>query len=313
MRDIVTQYTRVSQGAGFAEKAHRGRLRFDGADAVSFLQALVTADLTALESDGRRYSTYLTPNGRMLADLTIFRRRDHLLTDAPASRTAALADRFDSLVFSEDVRVSDVSAAIAQFSVIGAGAAGLISPDSLAALSPEAFAARADDATVDSFDVFVPASAREDLARALGDAGALPMSPELVDVFRIEAARPMFGVDMNEDTIPLEAGLLDRAISTTKGCYVGQEIIIRVLHRGGGRVAKRLVKLACEPSMTSPPAAGATLSIDDAPVGAITSAVFSPASGCVVALGYVSRDAASPGAGVTVAGHGTARIISFAG
>jgi folate-binding protein YgfZ len=310
MRDIVTHYTAVAQGAGFAEKAHRGRLRFDGPDALGFLQALVTADLDALAPGDRRYSTYLTPNGRMLADLTIFHRGDHLLVDAPASRTAALAARFDSIVFTEDVRVADVSAAVVQFSVIGARADDVVKGATLHTISPDAFSAPADDATMASFDVLGPAEARGRIVSALSDAGAVPMSPELMDVFRIEAGRPRFGVDMTEETIPLEAGLLDRAISTTKGCYVGQEIIVRVLHRGGGRVAKRLVKLAFDSPDTTPPPGGTPLSAGGHVVGAITSAVFSPASDRVVALGYVARDAAVESAAVDVAGHGRATIVS---
>ena len=308
MRDIVTQYTAVAQGAGVIEAAHRGRLRFDGADAVSFLQALVTADLAGLSAGERRYSTYLTPAGRMLADLTIFHHGDHLLVDAPASRTAALAGRLDSLVFTEDVRISDVSAAIVQFNVLGARASEALAEVPLKAIPAQAFAAPASE----GFDVFAPADSREALVRALSAAGGVPMSPELADVFRIEAGHPMFGVDMTEDTIPLEAGLLDRAISTTKGCYVGQEIIIRVLHRGGGRVAKRLVKLAIATGAAPPPATTA-LSVNGTAVGAITSAVFSPARSRVVALGYVARNAAAVGATVDVAGYGPAEIVGLAG
>ena len=88
-----------------------------------------------------------------------------------------------------------------------------------------------------------PPSALPDVAAALSAAGAVDIDAETWDTLRIEAGRPLFGVDMDTDTIPLEAGLEARAISQTKGCYVGQEIIIRVLHRGGGRVARRLVGL----------------------------------------------------------------------
>ena len=306
MRDIVTQYTAVAQGAGFIEAVHRGRLRFDGVDAVSFLQALVTADLAGLAAGDRRYSTYLTPAGRMLADLTIFHLGDHLLVDAPASRAAALAGRLDSLVFTEDVRVSDVSTAIVQFNVLGARASAALAKVPLNSIPAQAFAAPASE----GFDVFAPAHSREALVDALSAAGVVPMSPELADVFRIEAGRPMFGVDMTEDTIPLEAGLLDRAISTTKGCYVGQELIIRVLHRGGGRVAKRLVKLTLATGAVPPPA---TTSLSGTAVGAITSAVFSPASGRVVALGYVARDGATVGGNVDVVGYGPAAIVALAG
>ena len=316
MLDIVTQYPTVAQGAGFAEKAHRGRLRFDGADAVSFLQALVTADLAGLSAGRRRYSTYLTPNGRLLADLTIFHRGDHLLADAPAGRAPALAERFDSLIFTEDVRVSDVSAALAQFGVVGARAGDVIRAVEPALAIGGGFAAPAADALVDSFDLVAPVAQREAVVRALAGAGAVPMSPELADVFRIEAGRPMFGVDMTEETIPLEAGLLDRAISTAKGCYVGQEIIIRVLHRGGGRVAKRLVKLridAAPDGGRAVPDAGTPLSVDGRDVGAITSAVYSPASEAVVALGYLARAAAVDGARVMVGGERPATVVGYAG
>ena len=305
MLDIVTHYHAVAQGAGVFEKAHRGRLRFDGADAVTFLQALVTADLSGLAPGDHRYATYLTPNGRMLADLRIFHRGDHLLADVPASRAAALAERFDALIFSEDVRVSDVSAAVAQLAMIGDRAGEIAGRMS-------AFSARTDDPTPGSIDLLTAAADRDHLVASLLGAGAVAMSPELYDVFRIDAGRPMFGVDMTEDTIPLEAGLLDRAISTTKGCYVGQEIIIRVLHRGGGRVAKRLVKIAFDPGLHTPPAAGTPLSVNDRDVGTITSAVYSPASARVVALGYVARDHADVGRALTAAGAG-AEIVAFAG
>ena len=94
---------------------------------------------------------------------------------------------------------------------------------------------------------------------------------------------------MNEDTIPLEAGLLERAISTTKGCYVGQEIIIRVLHRGGGRVARRLVRVELDPSVTAPPSPGSPLIEGGNEAGVVTSAAISPSTGRVVALGYIKR------------------------
>ena len=324
MTDILGWYHQVVQGAGFLEKAHRGRLRFDGADAIAFLQALVTADLSGLERGDGRYSTYLTPQGRMLADLTILHRGDHVIADVPASRAPALAERFDAVIFTEDVRVLDVSARIAQFGVVGSRAAAVIAatagvnPSVIHDLGwlrqfdlPEGFVVRTDDTNFDSFDLFVSADSRDGVARALEAAGATVMSPELADILRIETGRPLFGSDMTEETIPLEAGLLDRAISTSKGCYVGQEIIVRVLHRGGGRVAKRLVRIAFDAGSSVPPAAGEPLAIDGRNVGVITSAVFSPVSGRVIALGYVARDAAESGRRLQ-AGAATGAITGIA-
>ena len=112
--------------------------------------------------------------------------------------------------------------------------------------------ARSDEIGVHGFDLFVPAASSDAIAADIRAAGATDIDVETAEVTRIEAGRPVFGIDMDEDTIPLEAGIEDRAISLTKGCYVGQEIIIRVLHRGHGRVAKRLVRVdvrtACDRS-----------------------------------------------------------------
>ena len=104
----------------------------------------------------------------------------------------------------------------------------------------------------------------------LVEAGAVTASEETAETLRIEAGRPRFGVDMNTDTIPLEAGIEDRAISFTKGCYVGQEVIIRVMHRGHGRVARRLV------SIVAPGRTGACARRQD-PRRAIASSERSPA------------------------------------
>jgi folate-binding protein YgfZ len=117
---------------------------------------------------------------------------------------------------------------------------------------------------------------------------------------------------MTTDTIPLEAGLLDRAISQSKGCYVGQEVIIRILHRGGGKVVKHLVTLTFDENATGVPEAGTPLAHDGKTVGAVTSAARSVTSGRVIALGYVHRDAATAGQ-VLQSPAGAVTITGFAG
>ena len=117
------------------------------------------------------------------------------------------------------------------------------------AVSIGVVAIRSADFGVTGFDLLVPVDAADALTGALAERGSCRSSSRTVaEVARIEAGQPRFGVDMDEDTIPLEAGIEGRAISLTKGCYVGQEIIIRMLHRGQGRVAKRLVGLILDPS-----------------------------------------------------------------
>ena len=119
-------------------------------------------------------------------------------------------------------------------------------------------------------------------------------------MIRIERGVPRFLADMDEDTIPLEAGIEDRAISFTKGCYVGQEVIVRVTHRGGGRVAKKLVRWIADPSADIVPLPESRIFSFDKDIGRVTSAAFSPNVNRVVGLGYVHRDFTASGTEVTV-------------
>lgn len=328
MIDIANEYRIIATGAGWTNKTDRGRLRFDGPDAQAFLQALLTNDVADHRPGSGTFALYLTPQGRTIADLHVFVRPDHLLADVPAAAASSLADTFDRLIFAEDVRVTDVSQAVRQLSVLGGGAAGVlpralgIDEAALRALPLWAqidiaggFVARTDDSGEGSWDVVIDAGHADAAIASLEHAGAIHATKETVEAMRIDAGRPKFGVDMTTETIPLEAGLLDRAISQTKGCYVGQEVIVRVLHRGGGRVAKRLVRLACDAAGPIP-AAGAIIKDADRDVGHITSVSLSPTTGGGVALGYVHRDTAEVGRRVSLswAGGAVDAVISgFAG
>ena len=328
MSSILDEYRTIGGGALWRERRDKGRLRVDGADRAAFLQALVSNDVSALVADSGLYATYLTPQGRMLADLHIYHRGDALLAVVPAEQAASLAARLDGLIFSEDARVADVTSDIAQILVVGGGAAEAIAaaigadasrlgvlPSLAQITTPAGFVARSDEVMVPAFDLFVPAPSRDDVVRALERAGAREAPRDLVEALRIEAGRPAFGRDMTTETIPLEAGLLDRAISTTKGCYVGQEIVIRVLHRGGGRVARRLVQLVVDDATAVPPV-GAGILVGGEERGRLTSVAFSPRLGRPIALGYVARAEAEPGTRVLLAfqGHSLpAEITALAG
>jgi folate-binding protein YgfZ len=147
------------------------------------------------------------------------------------------------------------------------------------------------------------------LREALIREGACAVGAEAIDAARIEAGYPVFGVDMTTDTIPLEAGIEDRAISFTKGCYVGQEVIVRVMHRGAGRVARRLMSLRFE---GSPPAPGTKLFSGDRETGWVTSAARSPRTGAI-GLGYVHRDSAVAGTRLAAGSAGAGVLVSERG
>jgi folate-binding protein YgfZ len=156
--------------------------------------------------------------------------------------------------------------------------------------------ARIDQLGVPGFALYVDAQRRDALEDALVAQGAVRASAEAIEAARMESGYPVFGIDMTDDTIPLEAGIESRAISFGKGCYVGQEVIIRVLHRGGGRVARKLVGLRIDDVV---PPRGAKLYAAEREIGAITSAAESPRLG-VLAMAYVHRDFVTPGTHVLV-------------
>lgn len=323
---IVDQYRIISTAAGWIDRSGRGRLRFSGADARSFLQGLLTNDVSALTSGRAVYAAYLTPQGRMVADITLIEHGGDIIGLVADGQGAALATRFDLLIFTEAVTVTDVSGEFAEIEISGGEAASIVAtamgttPESVAALAnlgrvdtPGGLVLRDDAAPFPTFRLLVAPDARDRIVAAVEAAGAIGMSEEMATALRIEAGRGAWGHDLGEDVIPLEAGLLDRAVSTSKGCYVGQEIVIRILHRGGGRVAKRLVTMDFDPSLAEAPTPKAELASGDAVVGHLTSVAFSPARGAFVALGYLRREAAEVGREVTVAGtDATARVTGFA-
>jgi folate-binding protein YgfZ len=313
------QYRALTWGAGFVDRSSRGRLQVTGADRRTFLQGLLTNDIVALGEGSGCYAAYLTPQGRMIADMRVFETGTRLVVDLDASLAASIADRWEQLIFSEDAAIANITEATAEIGIYGPAAARVVAAmcdvaeGELAALAlhgsrhaDASLIVRSDDIGIPGFDAIVPIAVREEAVRRAAEAGAATIDPALAEAIRIEAGRPLFLADMNEDTIPLEAGLEDRAISLTKGCYVGQEVIIRVLHRGHGRVARRLVRLEVHEGAPVPSPGDVVMS-GDRDIGRITSAAISPSTGRAIALGYVQRDFASSGAAVEVR-NGAGRV-----
>lgn len=313
------QYRALREGAAIVGRSHRGRLLLTGRDRTAYLQGLLTNDIAALTAGAGCYAAYLTPQGRMIADMRVFELGDAILVDLEGFVAAPVRDRLSQFIFSEDVEVRDLTELKTQVGVYGPEAPAAVSA-ALAASFPAmpmlantrgdfrgatVYVLRSDDPGVAGFDLVLDAAAGPGLVAALGAAGAVDVDDEVAETTRIEAGRPRFGIDMTDDTIPLEAGIEDRAISRTKGCYVGQEIIIRVLDRGHGRVARRLVGL----TLSSPdlPARGAAIRAGEREIGQVTSSTRSPRAG-TIALGYVHRDFTGPGTAVQV-GDAPATVV----
>jgi folate-binding protein YgfZ len=309
---LIESYRALTEHAAIGAIAPRAVLGVGGGDRASFLHGLLTNDVQALAPGGGCYAAWLTPQGRMIADLHVFETGDRILLDVPAELAAALAERLDRSVFTEDVQLADLSRSLAVVWIHGPSAAAILErvlsgASGLAAWpgyrhAPMIFGnaavivARVDQLGVPGFCVYIDVERAPDLRAALEAAGAAAADREAIEAARVEAGYPVFGVDMTEETIPLEAGIEDRAISFTKGCYVGQEVIVRVLHRGHGRVVRRLIGLRLEGGV---PARGGRILADDREIGAVTSAARSPRLG-PIAMGYVHRDFAGPGTRVAV-------------
>jgi folate-binding protein YgfZ len=280
----LDEYHAVLAGAGVSPRDDRGRLVLRGQDRLSYLHGLLTNDIESLTAGHGCYAALLTAQGRMITDMRVFELGDRTLVDLDVSLAAAVRDHFDKFVITEDVVVADATATLGQIGIYGPEAER-ISGEAQRSQAGDITLLPSDDLGVRGVDVIFPSRQADAVLDALKRQGAVPVSRETLEVTRVEAGIPKFLVDMDTTTIPLEAGIENRAISMTKGCYVGQEVIVRVLHRGGGRVAKKLVGLTLEKAA----ARGDRLASGDREIGVITSAVESPRFG-PIALGYVHRE-----------------------
>jgi len=307
---LIASYRALREHAALGAVAPRAVIAVGGADRASFLHGLLTNDVEALAPGSGCYAAWLTPQGRMITDVHVLATDDRILLDVPAQQAPDLLQRLDQFLFSEDVQLADLSSALVAVWIHGPFAAPAVERilrvsglgswaayrhvtapfgDGLARI------VRIDQLGVPGYGIYIDAPRASELHAAFEADGVPDATPDAVEAARVEAGYPVFGVDMTTDTIPLEAGIEDRAVSFTKGCYVGQEVIVRVLHRGHGRVARRLMGLRVE--VMVPP--GARILADGGDIGAVTSAAQSPRVG-PVAMGYVRRDFAASGTRVAV-------------
>ena len=292
-------YRALRDSSAVVRRGDRGVLAVTGPDRLVWLQGLVTNDVAALSPGDSRYAAYLTPQGRMITDLRVVNLADRALLEVPGSLAEGLRAKLEALLFAEDAEVHDMSGRMSVLDLHGPDAPGVLARARAALTSTSPIEPIRDDVyRVPGLTFFVPPGDADAVVRALTEAGAVETTLETLDVLRVEAGRPAFLVDMDEHTIPLEAGIEDRGLSFTKGCYVGQEVIVRVMHRGHGRVAKKLVGLLFEKNAT--PHAGDLVGSDKREIGRLTSVVWSPTLERPIALGYVHRDFVEEGTAVQV-------------
>jgi len=317
---IAADYEALTRECGLVDRSERGKLALTGASAVEFLNGQVTNELAGIAPGEGRYAAFLTHKGKMLGDLRVLalgeRATSELLLDTERPALQALFDMIRRYKVGHGVELHKRTLECALLSLVGprarsvALAAARLQAEELPAAEHAHRPARIAGARVrlvsvhdGGLDVLLEAADREAVWSALCEAGAREVSAHADEIVRVERGLPRYGIDLDETTIPQEAGLNERAVSFTKGCYVGQETVARLYYRGKPNRHLRGVRLAHEVC------AGAEISFSGRRVGTITSAVRSPALG-PIALAMVRREA-QPGATVLVGEDGVAgEVIS---
>jgi tRNA-modifying protein YgfZ len=305
--DVQSAYRVLRESAGAVER-ERAFARVLGPDAVDFLQGQVTNDVAALEPGGGCYALLLNPKGRILADMRILlRTSEELWLDAEPLAMEKIISTLAMFRIGRKVEIAAVPPTErALTSVIGPGARAALAIDAPATehswvegrLDGTAAVAVTTDLGLDV--MFSPDDATR-VSEALADVERV--GEEVAEILRVERGRPRIGVDMSDANLPGELGLEERAVSFTKGCYVGQEPVARMYHRGHPNRVLRGLDLE-QPAQSGDPVSGA-----EKEVGRVGSACISPALG-PIALAVLRREA-EPGAELTVGNRGSATVVAL--
>ena len=299
-------------GAGIIDLTSRGRIRVEGSEAVMFLNGLITNDMKTLEVNRWMPAAFPNVQGRLIAAVRVIRLADRdeksrrFILDTESSTHQAVLKTIERFTMAGDFKVTDITGSTAMISVQGPKASEYVLNliDSTAprygVSETDVVALRASHTGEDGFDFIVDTKALDELMKVLTNAGAVTVSAEDVETLRIETGIGSFGKDMDETNVITEANL-DDAVSFTKGCYIGQEIIARIKYRG--HVAKKLTGLTLETNETV--AAGVAIkTVDGKEIGRVTSTTFSPALNRTIALAYVRYEHLAPGTDVLVGDAG---------
>jgi folate-binding protein YgfZ len=311
---IETDYAAITEASGLLDRSERGKLALTGSDAKTFLHGQVSNDIEALRTGGGCYAAFLTPKGKMLGDLRILATDNSLLLDTERISLQELFNMIRRFSIGYDVELHKRTLQSGLLSLIGPESAALAGVDG-GALGAEEHAhvpVEIGGVTVRAIrtdtgiDVLCDADATERVRAALEAAGARAVSETAAETLRIEHGRPRYGVDLDDTVIPQEAGLNERAVSFTKGCYVGQETVARLYYRGK---PNRHLRGLLVSDGSGPLAVGAELVLGERFVGTITSVAVSPRFG-PIGLALVRREA-EPGATVSVSTGQAATVVSL--
>jgi folate-binding protein YgfZ len=307
--DSAAEYRAVRGGVGLVDRSDRGVIEASGRDRAAFLHALLSNDIKALGPGQGCEATLLDVHGKVQVMLLVWALDDRILLVTPPGMAATTYEMLDKYLFAEKVALEDVSEAHALSLLAGPDAAALVKR--LAGAMPPETPWASVGGTLDGVEVrlvrgggetgepevwvLAPADAGARVREAVIAAGARPVGAAAVEMLRIEAGTPRYGGDVDASVLLPEIPF-DALLSQTKGCYPGQEVVVRIRDRGHVNRHLRGLILDAGPA----PAPGAEVRAGDAPVGHVTSATDSPALGRPVALAFVRRQHAAAGTRVEI-------------
>jgi folate-binding protein YgfZ len=292
------QYRAATEAVALLDRSERGKLAISGPQAAEFLDSLLSNDIASLRPGGGIDAALLTHKGRLLAEVRVLCTEDELELDTERASLQALFDALHRFRVGYDVEVHKRTLARGLLSLIGPGSDGtLASPPGPAehahhGTTLDGHAVRVIRSDI-GIDVLCESEHTAAVSAALERAGALAIEEAVAEAIRIEHGRPRFGVDIDEDTMPQEAGIHDRSVSYSKGCYIGQETVARLYWKGRPNRHLRGLRLS------EPLAPGAPLLLGDQQVAVVGSVTSSPRLG-PIGLALVRREA-EPGALLTTA------------
>jgi folate-binding protein YgfZ len=303
------EYRALTEGCGLVDRAGRGRLALTGADRRTFLHGQISQDTETLEPGHGRYAALLTHKGKMLSDLRVLDVGDELLLSCERAGLQELFNMIRRYKLGADVELHKRTLEMGELSLIGPEARRVAGADELGPGEHDNVRATIGEhdvilvATDLGVDIFCDAEATEGVRGALLAAGAVAVTEAAAELVRVESGRPRYGVDLDDNVIPQEAGLNDRAVSFSKGCYVGQETVARLFYRGKPNRHLRGLKLSAEVEPGTP------LLLGEKEVGRVTSVAVSPAHG-PIGLALVRRQA-EPGSTLSAGESATAEVVEL--
>lgn len=292
----LTEYLAATRSVAWADFSAREQLRVTGPDRVSFVHGMVTNDVTGLAEGATCVVTMLTAKGAMVGDGRVLKLADSVIVDTGAGHGAAVKAFLEKYLISEDAEIHQAS----DLAVVG-----LIGPSAnVSLIAGQVVVATMPGSLGSGVDVLVRRDQLQAVHASL--AGVPQVGAQTLEVLRVEAGVPLFGADMTETTIPLEANL-EKAIHYNKGCYIGQEVIARATYRG--QMNKKLMGLLLGEHVLE---RGTELFKAEKRVGRVTSVVRSEKAKQLIALAYVQRDHLAPGTVLELTGYaGTVTVASL--